>query len=91
MPDDEKKTPLASKEGEPKPADPTEPPILIVDTTDQLPEGFGVMIIGGVAEPMMKKYGKLPRSGQVEIETFVRKGEGMTAMPQIVVKGVNSD
>ena len=41
MPDDEKK-PEAPKEEEPKPSDPKESPILIIDTTDQHPPGWGV-------------------------------------------------
>jgi hypothetical protein len=47
---EDKKTPLVPKEEEPKPADPTKPPIHIVDITDQLPEGFGIMILGGEFE-----------------------------------------
>ena len=45
MPDDEKKTPPPPKEEEPKPADPTKPPVKIIDITDQLPKGWGIMIL----------------------------------------------
>ena len=54
MSDDEKKNPAEPREEEPKSKEFAKRPIKFVDTTDQMPEGFGIMIIGGVCEHQMK-------------------------------------
>ena len=74
MPDGEKK-PEAPKEGETKPEDPTKPPIKIVDTADQLPEGFGIIIIGGVCEHQMKDQA---RKANIKSRKKGRRGDECT-------------